>query len=429
MSASPKYTHARLDPERERLLRLERQRQAELEREARRAAEERRRRERLEKLRSALVEQARAFERQIRTILDGELGKFAGDAGIRMKEEATKLVAESQGVPDEDALRGTNRRLRSLERDVDNLRDSTRRAHREEVRGQLGTLRTSFGELDRWRSRKFDTSGFAELEEVLRAVEHTFEARTPDVERAKFALAQARDGLEAHRRRVTAAYDCWAESKQQAEARFHVAADRVVGVLSDPVVQRWQSKNIAALTKDLDVAERLLKQEQFDVAKARAAAIEKGVDQLIVAAQASQLNEERRQQIVAAMRETLVALGFVVDREILDDPHDEGSAYILSGTRMTGEPITVSVPHDSEVRYWLPGHSITAETDQAGRVIRSTCPEAETLIEQVHHTLQSAFGVETDGIHWPGKPDDIDTQRAQIMTRTASTRTLEAGGK
>lgn len=427
MSASPKYTHARLDPEQERQLRLERKRRAELESAARKAAEERRRRERLENERSALRQRVVEIEHQIHVLLESELSRFVAAGSSELREEVARVVSELAAATNDGTLHRIDRRTRSLDRALRDLQASAFKDNHKAAGDQLAALRASLRESDQRLSSKFDAEGFTKIETALQTAERVYQSHVPDVEEVKRSLDAAAQCLASHNERVAHEYDRWMECRHRSETKLNSLGDRIEGLAVDAVVRHWKARDVEEVITKLQLSRRAFQQEQFDIVEAMASQLEKSVEEIISVSQELQLTEERRQKIVAAMRETLIDLGFMINREGLQDPQDAASNHVMVGTRMTGEPIHVSVPQGGEIRYWLPEHPISSVSNDGGQIVGTQCPEAEAVIDQVHKMLHDTFGVETDGIHWQDKPDDIDVLKARRSKPESQDRNQQRG--
>lgn len=220
----------------------------------------------------------------------------------------------------------------------------------------------------------------------------------------------------------------WNEERDRCQAALTDLTDRIAGLRADPVVCRWASERVDALEREAVQVQALIDAGQLAAAGQRTSALGSQIDEVIAAAQESQLREDRRNYIVDGLLQVMNEMGFVVQAgsPAPEDPGVPASATIIHARRIGGGALAVSIPQDGPI--WYDVGDFPMRVEQVGGQPVRTCDEAEQQIEQMHKALAEAFGIETNGVQWEGKPVDPVRKQAERLPDVQPRQQRHEGG-
>jgi len=386
MSGSPKYTTVNLAA----------QRQAQLEA-ARRQREEERRRQAEEARRQRIANGVRAATGRSEAIavrLD-ELNRLA--QGLPQRSEVDGLTGELRtirgalsGALDEPALKRVGKRLRDAERAADRLGVT--------VAGELTTrkhdaaLAAVVASLEQHPERaRMDPPGNASVTALIG------EARAAIGDDRRFPAAHQRlaPAVSGHLERVRekeALLARLAEESAEVGARLGAALDDAERNGVEVAGHTSLREGLAALAAESDGAHVARWQGRLEQLRRAADDVATQVDVRL-----DQL--DRMAIVIEAASAALPAAGLeVVDGSLVEN---DGSVSFVA-RRSDGSPIELTV-HAGDGR----GSRLEYRAENADVVVDpegSRCDMTEDLLERFHTEL-GVQGVETDGLHWEGKPE------------------------
>jgi hypothetical protein len=389
MSGSPKYTTVNLAA----------QRRAQLEAARRQREAERRRQSEQARARRIAADVAAAAARA--DSVAARLGDLARAAqGLPQHSEVAALATEVgaaraglSGPADESAIARTGKRLRETERAADRLAVL--------VGGELTTRRHDAAlaavaaPLEQFADRaRMDPPGHAQVTTLTKEAE----ARIGDARRFPEAHRRLGDAVQKHLDRVRDREALLARLSQESaevDARLRAALDDAERNRIDVPERSALEQDLRALAAEGDGMHESRWRQRLT--RLRAAAEEVAAD---VDLRLDQL--DRMAIVIEAASAALPAAGLqVVDGSLAED---DGRVSFLA-RRSDGSPIELIVHagdgRGSRLEYRIEGADIVVEQDAGSTVSR--CDLTEDLLERFHTEL-SAQGVETDGLHWEGKP-------------------------
>jgi hypothetical protein len=314
MSGSPKYAAARLRAVQDRALRYARAAAAASEKGWRCAEEQRQRAERIEFARAevareldalrqrgvvhAATEAGRHAADELRTV-DDQLARIQSALDFALDladiQHMTKLARKARDEMEEAIARGQASAFAAGKADA--------RSTVEELRGRIATLGRSAAE-------RLDPQVMAQLEQLLNDALLALRQQAPA--RVRHCLDEARGRLERHENDAKSHCERYAEARDHSVAALADVSDRVAGLYADPVVIRWAAEPARALAQRVEEARSLIDAGEFAATQHMLAELTAQIEPLVETAQATQLNEDRRNYIVAEIVQVMGQMGFVV---------------------------------------------------------------------------------------------------------------------
>jgi hypothetical protein len=391
MSGSPKYTTVVFAAQRRAQLEAARRlREAE-----RRQREESARRQRIEAALQSARSRAEAMTARV-----GDLMRTSG--GLPQHAEVTRESSTVAGaaaglarITDEAGVAVWNKQLREAERRADRL--SAAVATELTAREHGAALAMTLAELDGVPDRaRFDPPGERTVGEL------TAEARS--------RLGDARFA-EVHRRLGTAAGEHLERVRdrqalvQRLAAESAEVATRLTAALADAEPAGVQIPEADAMRKALTELG-----EEYDGAHVtrwedRLAALRRHVDTVTATVEARLDQLDRMAIIVEAAGTALPMAGLQV---VADSLVERDDAIVFHARRSDGADIELTVHagdgRGSRLEYRTDGRDVVVEPAADGPVSR--CDLTADILERFHTELGHQ-GMQADGLHWEGKPDDI----------------------
>lgn len=424
MSGSPKHTTAQLAAAQERRLREERERRAAEER-ARREAEERRLKlERFQQAKAHARTRLTGVGQQLAAATGSSAGRFVAAELASLQARFDALQAEVERAGDEAAVHAAAHAIEPLIAELRRVQAEGEAAqlaaHLAREESALARVQRAVGALDVRASQKFDPGGMRRMQDALGDAEAALGQKSP--QQAAQAIARARSLLEAHAAAVNERQTQWAAQHSEASRHVDSVADLVAGLRVDPVVMRWHAGDVQALEQRWRKLTARLDAERYGEIPAEAAALRQAAQQLVQRAGEAQLQEDKRTYILNSILQVMQGRGFVLQQGFPtpEHPDDPRSAQVAYFQRIGGGGIAVSVPQSGDIQYDVEGFRMDQSQDATGGVIR-TCDDAEELLESLHQTLDTAFGVKCDEIRWAGKPAGKRARQADELPRATPT--------
>lgn len=236
---------------------------------------------------------ARRLTEEIDAFAAGSLAPHAETGRVAsLAATAGRLAAELSRAADRAAVADVRRALAAAR---DEFREAAgaaaanqRSAHLAAEGQELARLRGEVEALDPARSRKFDPTGWADLEAQLDAADGRLAGG--QLEAGRQALAAARTGFDAHRREVARRFRQWQAERDTATQATAAARTAVETVRGDARRVRWVATPLHDLDRRLQDADRQVVREEF--VPAAAAAREVGRDAARVGTLADDLAAE-----------------------------------------------------------------------------------------------------------------------------------------
>lgn len=400
MSGSPKYTTVAFDNARREQLAA-----------ARRRREEERRRRREEHRQRRLAAGIRAADVR-RDALAARLGELVDTSrGLPQHAQVTAAADQVAGLrrpTDEAGLSRIGRELRGAERRADELsvavsRELTRQEQGRAVELAVAPLRgltdgaqfdpvghRSIAALvDETRRRAGDARGFADLHQRLGEAVGAHLETVRDRQAHLLRLATQTDEL----------------------------SSQLVDVLADAAAAGLAVGEESALRAELTALRQEAASGNVDRWERRVAGLRDRVE-AVTAATDSRLDQlDRMALIVEAASAALPAAGL---RVVPDSLAERADAVVFVAERADGSPVEMTVyagdADGNRLEYRTAGSDIVVENGVDGEISR--CDLTEELLERFHAELADQ-GVETDGLHWEGKPGQPRPPAVEALRRPA----------
>ena len=411
MSSSPKYSDVQLSAEAARRQREENRRRAE-ERAAQRAAEaERRHKERL-------CQSQAAFKARL---ADGKKGlaAFAGTPASRHVADSLRQLQARLAQIEQKAPAGEEEIARA-EKDLHRVRREFKQTIAQAKAAEdAHNLQEEAATVLRWKyqaaedrqgSQQFDPDGLARFEAALReAAEQVDCGKLSGARRVMAAVGRL---FEQHRAEVEKRRGPWLARKQASEAALARLQERIAGLQSDQVVQRWGTPAVADISERASQLSKIVENGQFEHAAREAEKLLAEADRILKAAEERQCRQQNQDYIVQSTVGALQECGFIVDA-INQSPQDGNMDIVIQVHKLDGRGLTVSVPHEKGSLTWDPhGFARGIEQGSDGRPA-AVCDEAVEEIEAVQERLGADYGVETCKLTWAGQ----DPNRSRKVTK------------
>ncbi|MCS7306883.1 MAG: hypothetical protein NZ602_17460 [Thermoguttaceae bacterium] len=410
MSNSPKYTNYQISEEVRRRQREERERRRR-ERAAQRAAEaERRRRERLQRRYQALQAQVSQIHQ--------ELSKFASSpAGSHVEAELTQLKDRLQRIAgqlqaEEKVLANAEKELDRSYRELRQVIAAGEAAYEAKMLQQhdAALLELKYQLRETWTSSyQYNPEGLQRLSEMIREVEEALSKRT--LTEVQQHLKEAQQYFQRHRQLVEERQAEWLQRHQQAEAALAQLQEEIVGLLADPLAQRWETVAVQKLAQEADQLHRLIENGQFDLLLARTQQLRPKVKEILQRAEQRQEAQDQEDYLTKSILAAVQACGFQVD-EIAVGP--DGQKTIRTSRPQTDQRVTLQIPKQGGIYWYVNGFPMETVLGSQGQPAR-VCDEAVTQIEAIQEQL-AQWGIETSELTWPGKDPNLP-RKGQTQTR------------
>lgn len=416
MSGSPKRCHAQLSAEADEIVAARRRERAQAEEEQRRRAEEARRAARLREARQAAVGAADAITQRAAQVQSGKTGRLVTAELEQCERRAGQLRAAVAAASSEQEVQRLNAELTELAVEMTAVAaagDARLLAERLSGADKAALLvqsrHQSLNQRDSW---KYDAEGYQTVTADLNAAQQAIARKRPDL--ADTHVRKAEERLERHVALVASRRREQADRKAAVVAVMDQATDQLAGLTADQVTSRWMPAEIEQLRHRMRQATDRVAAEQYDAAQTEARAVLATVPDLVAQAQELQLQQDRRDYIVAGIQEVMRQIGFSVGDPTLEELGDPRSPVRLLSYQPNGEPIEVSVPIDGEIWYGVSHRAIRIAHNAHGEAV-STCDAAEAQIELLHRDLSRQFGVSMSQLTWDApSPELIDNVAMQL---------------
>ncbi|MFO7906584.1 MAG: hypothetical protein ACQESR_03845 [Planctomycetota bacterium] len=413
MSGS-KYSDVRLSEEAARRVREENRRRVK-ERAAQRAAEAERRRE------EQLRQKQAAFNRRL---AEGKKEVAAFESTPASRHVATSLQElrarlERMG----ETAFGNEKQLARAERQLYQIRrELKRKVSQAKAAQDAQDLKQEAAIVLRWKyqaaedrqgSRQFDPAGLAQFEAALRSVEGQLARR--NLEGARRAMAEVGQQFKQHRAEVERRRGLWLTQKRAGEAALARVQDRIGGLESDPVVQRWQAAAMADISERAAQLTEMIEYDQFQSAAREAENLLAESEQVLEAAEARQRCQESQDYIAESTVAALQTCGFYVD-VISQSPQGGSNEVLIRAHRLDGRALAVSVPREGAIQWSVDGFPIEIVAGANGQPA-AVCDEAVDQIEAIQNRLDDDYGIETSALTWAGQDPNRPRKAAKARPR------------
>lgn len=428
MSSSPKYSDVQLSEETARRQREENRRRAE-ERAAQRVAEaERRRKERLRQGQAAFKVRLGERKKEIAAFVGTPASRHVADS---LRQLQARLAQIEQKAPaSEDDLARAEKNLHHVRQELKQIVVQGKAAQdAQDLEQEAATvLRWKYQAAeDRQGSRQFDPAGLAQFEAALRKVEDQVAGGA--LAGARRAMTAVGRQFEQHRAEVEKRRGLWLARKQASEAALARLLERIAGLQSDVVAQRWEAPAIADISERAGQVSKIVENGQLEQTTRETDKLLAEAERVLRAAEERQCRQEKQDYIAESTVAALQACGFMVDG-ISQSPQGAGTDILIQVHKMDGRGLAVSVPHQEgaikwEVRGGFPMQVIPGSNGQPAAV----CDEAVNEIKEVQERLDKDYGVETCALTWASQDPNLPIKAAKDRNRRVShnaQRTREA---
>jgi hypothetical protein len=280
---------------------------------------------------------------------------------------------------------------------------------------------------DRQGSRQFDPEGLARFEAALGEVEERLARRNlVGARRVMIAVGQQ---FEQHRGEVEKRRGLWLARKQASQVALARLQERIVGLQSDQLAQRWEAPTITDISERARQVGEIVERNQFEHAMREADKLQAEVDRVLKAAEERQCHQQNQEYFVQSTVGALQDCGFIVDA-ISQSPQDGSTDTVIQVHKLDGRGMTVSVPHGNGPLTWDPyGFPRRIEQGSDG-CPAAVCDEAVEEIEAVQERLSADYGVETSQLTWvgqdPNRPGKVTRKNGCQVRPHSSQQTLQA---
>ena len=208
----------------------------------------------------------------------------------------------------------------------------------------------------------------ADLESLLNEADGALCQQAPA--KARHCLEQGRNRLQRHLENVQIVFDRRADARDHSLTALADVSDRLASLQVDPVVMRWAGEQARLVGDRVEEARSLIDNENFAVADRLLMELSDQINPLVRTAQETQLNEDRRNYIVAGIVQVMCQMGFVVQAgsPAKEHPGQAGSATIIQARRLGGGAVAVSVPQQGEIWYDIDGFPTRMELGTNGHL-------------------------------------------------------------
>lgn len=406
MSGSPKYTRADLEARKRKELEEARKREAQLEAKRRAEAAERERLKRLQRIKASLQSDLESLAHD----LEQQQGLMYPSDVQRLQEGCKAAAKAVQAASREEAAVLAGKAMVAIKQSIEAAISKKRRddleKHRQEeiarIQFEYDELCRRFQNIPANDSRKFDSSGRAQVEQALDKFMRAVKQGIPAVCAGPFATAK--QAVEHHGEACSSRKAEWERRKADAEQSVGELQALLAGMQDDPVLMRWHGAEVGELGTQLDAASSAVAAERFEEPSAILSRTRERESQLVQLANDAQLKADQRDYIASAIVASLEQLGFFVTPAVLEDSANQSSDMYINARNASGKGISVTVPAEGDVWYDVNGFEMKAErTTEGGSA--PTCDEAEGVLKQLHNGLAAAFGVQMGEVMWDGKVD------------------------
>jgi sulfur carrier protein ThiS len=421
MSGSPKYSATELERRRQQELEEKRRQEAAAEAQRRKEAAERERQRQLEQGRNQLQQQLQSFQQQLtaaQTLL------HPGDFKTLSQDSQTCLQQISHAA-DQQALKQLTRQANQFPQRLETAKVQKRRddaekqrlAELDQQRFELGELEQQQQQLDAAIVQKFDPTGAQQVQQALDKVRQAIGTGKP--QQVKAPLKQATQALQTHQQTVATALAQWQQAQSTAQDQLQELQTLLAGLQADPIIQRWQTPAQTQIQNLVHQAQTAIDGEQFTTVATLLSQAQTQAEEAIAAANQAQLKADQRDYITDSIAATLESMGFTVLHRQPEHPNHPASATILGAASHAGKGISVSVPVEGEVYYDVEGYA-KQNVQAMGGGNAAACDEAEQVIEEMHHILESEFGVQMGELMWDGKDPNRQLRKADDLPQSGA---------
>ncbi|MBF0548198.1 MAG: hypothetical protein HQM08_27425 [Candidatus Riflebacteria bacterium] len=404
MSGNPKKSLAQIEKELAKLIEEAQKRRAEVEANKREKTAELERNKRVEELKNDVLAEFSNFQKDV----DSYMNKLCEDDIEEIKSSVDLLEKEIFLATNEELIREAKKKIPVL---IEKLRLAVHRKRRadefkkrllaiEHISFQLAELETRLNEIEKETGGKFDCPGVQEILKFFDQTRSAIERNQSEI--AEEILSKAELALERHEKLVADQLKQFRDMQEKCQIAIGEINGLIKSLKSDELISKWHKNSIEKLEREYHKTKENTDSGEFQPVFELLEEAKRRVIKMTEEANLAQFKADQRTYIAESIAKTLQEIGFKVEVVLEEHPGHPSTALIMHAISASGKSIDVSVPMDGEVWYSVGGFPMTSEIKIDGAAANS-CDQAQSVIEEMHKKLSSAFKIKMGTLKWDGK--------------------------